>query len=295
MWSFIALVFALTSAAKHTERLSQELREIFEMMERAASSPMATTHEEEAYEDEEMDPVSRNLDPGQPIPSTYRCVDDKFYTEETGKYPMIDQTTGRQNLEFWVTIWGMSGGTWDDWLKWCNQCGEELEEQGTICGGWHCRWYWGSIGLQRDGRQCPKCAPNEGSVHTKGRWKPYEHLSATKTYEISTTVKREMSTEQMKEWSKTVSASASTSMEIGLPEMSGVSVGGSATREISGSLSESLAQSFISTITRQHSKKSTYKYGPGTVWQWVFDINDDCGHAEIETMDLAHTDRKSVV
>lgn len=285
---------ALIFAAKDTERLSQELRELVEMMEqRDASSPISDNqHEEEANQDEKFDPVSRNLDPDEPIPSTYRCVNDRFYTEEGGKYPLLDQTTGRKNLEFWVTIWGMKGGSWEDWWKWCNQCGEELEGEGVICGGWHCRWFWGSIGLQRDGRSCPKCAPSVASVHTKGFWKAVESPTAETSYEVVTGVSRTMSKTEMKEWATTVTASASQSMEIGLPEIKGVSVGGSATREISGSLSQSLAETFQSSITKSTTKKRTYKYGAGVIWQWVFDVNDDCGKTEFQTVDIAHTPNK---
>jgi len=288
MWSFLALVIALTSAAKPT--VASELREIFQLIkERDARSPIATAQEEEANEEEDM-PISRDLNPGEAIPTTYGCVDDRgLYTEETGNAPLIDPNTGLKNLEFWVTVWGMSGGSYDDWYNWCLQCGNELEDQGVICGGWSCRWWWGSIGLQRDGRSCPKCAPNEASVHIEGHWTPVEHLTVEVQYVAATGVSRTMSQEETSEWTKVVTASASTSMDIGLPEVSGVSVGVSTEHTISGSLSETMAQTFASSVTRDSTNTRTYTYGAGTVWQWVFDVNDNCGKNEIRSLHVAHT------
>merc|ERR1719192_1110649 len=94
-----------------------------------------------------------------------------------------------------------------------------------------------------------------------------------------------MSYTEAQTWSNTVTQSASAGIEV-----EGI---GSASQSIESSTAYSLAQSHTSSFSKTKTTSWTWKAPPGVIWQWEFDVDDDCGQATVLTPDVVVTSSMS--
>jgi len=125
-----------------------------------------------------------------------------------------------------------------------------------------------------DARHC-------AAVSANGYWFPFKYSNAQESeIQISEGVIRTFteSASRTKSWERSVTASISSDFSFG-----------DASLEVSTTYGESMTSSVESAISKSKLTTHTSTFGPGQMWQFVYDVRDICVSWELKTKDLVIT------
>jgi len=106
-------------------------------------------------------------------------------------------------------------------------------------------------------------------LSTFGNWRRITYSNGPSELTFKYGMSRDYEQTDSKEWGASVTASVEAGFEAG-PVSASVSV--------SGTVSQNQGQTFSSTFGMSEESSVTYKFNRGgSIFQWVFDINDECG------------------
>ena len=172
-----------------------------------------------------------------------------------------------------------------DWMNSCNNCGDNLQNDGDICSGWYCQQQFSGVWLKRDGasRPCPDPKPPQECTDfsVSGSWINGGFSSVPWSDELTIGCTFTNSLENSTSWTASASKSMTTGFKTPL-------VSGSAT--VTGSLSATFAASYSSQLSARITDTKTWNFPAGQVWHWEFKITDSCGSSTVRNTDVVVTD-----
>lgn len=139
-----------------------------------------------------------------------------------------------------------------------------------------------------DAGACPKLPePTCTNIQKpKGRWVPSGFSSLNHTWKIYEGTTHSYTKTNAEQWGNSVSATVQAGFEA---EIFSGSI------SITGTISNQISQTYSSTFSTTQSSEEDYECGPGEVWQWVFEIQDECGTSTSKRFDVVVTANQAQV
>ena len=142
-------------------------------------------------------------------------------------------------------------------------------------------------------KKCKDASPED--IKVKGSWRPFDFAqSGGGTIEITAGVTSSETTgsgdtrTSSKQWSRSVEKSIATELTIGDAKEFGASSKTTFGYKVTGATAKTVSESFSETMSILRKEMMQYKKTvpidrPGTIWQWKYEIEDQCGTSTVST------------